>query len=177
MEVLEQHGARATFFVVGEQVARAPRRLEEIIAGGHEVAVHCYRHRNHLRLTPGATVEDMRRARVTIEEAAGCSVRLFRPPYGVFNLASWLEADRQGWRRVLWARWGRDWEARTTPRSVAETIGVPEAGDILLLHDSDRYAAPGSWRNTLGALPVILEQLSSSGLRVYPAGELLDAGS
>jgi len=59
---------------------------------------------------------------------------------------------------------------------VAETIGVPEAGDILLLHDSDRYAVPGSWRNTLGALPVILERLSSSGLRALPAGELLDAG-
>ncbi len=176
LEVLEEYGTRATFFVVGEQVARAPGRLEEILAGGHEVAVHCYRHRNHLRLTPGATVEDMRRARGTIEEAAGCSVRLFRPPYGVFNLASWLEADRQGWRRVLWARWGRDWEARATSRSVAETIGVPEAGDILLLHDSDRYAVPGSWRNTLGALPVILERLSSSGLRALPAGELLDAG-
>ena len=176
LKVLEEYGARATFFVVGEQVARAPGRLEEIIAGGHEVAVHCYQHRNHLRLTPGATVEDMRWARGTIEEASGCPVRLFRPPYGIFNLASWLEADRQGWRRVLWARWGRDWEARATPRSVARTIGVPETGDILLLHDSDRYAAPGSWRNTLGALPVILGQLSSSGLQVQPAGELLDAG-
>ncbi len=176
LEVLEEYGARATFFVVGEQVARAPGRLKEILAGGHEVAVHCYRHRNHLLLTPGATVEDMRRARGTIEDAIGCSTRLFRPPYGVFNLASWMEADRQGWRRVLWARWGRDWEARATPRSVAETIGRPEAGDILLLHDSDRYAAPGSWRNTLGALPVILERLSSSGLRARPAGELLDAG-
>lgn len=176
LEVLEGYGARATFFVVGEQVSRDPGRLEEILSCGHEVAVHCHRHRNHLRLLPGETVEDMRRARGVIEEAAGCSTRLFRPPYGVFSLASWLEAERQGWTRVLWARWGRDWEARATPRSIAETVGQPKAGDIMLLHDSDRYAAPGSWRNTLGALPMILEQLSALGLSARPVRELLNAG-
>jgi peptidoglycan-N-acetylglucosamine deacetylase len=165
LKVLEEYGARATFFIVGEQVARDPSRPEEILARGHEIAVHCYRHHNHLRLSPGKTVEDMRRP-----------IRLFRPPYGVFNLASWLEADRQGWERVLWSRWGRDWESRATPRSIVANIGWPVAGDILLLHDSDRYAVPGSWRKTLGALPEILDRLSNSGLVVRPVGELLDAG-
>jgi len=173
---LEGYGARATFFVVGEQVDKAPSRLEEILSRGHEVAVHCHRHRNHLRLSPRKTVEDMRRAKGTIEQAAGRPTRLFRPPYGVFNLASWLEADRQGWKRTLWTRWGRDWEAAATPRSVADNVGWPEAGDILLLHDSDRYAAPGSWRNTLGALPIILERLSGLGLPARPVGELMDGG-
>jgi peptidoglycan/xylan/chitin deacetylase (PgdA/CDA1 family) len=173
--LLEGAGARATFFAVGEQVERDPGRLEEIVACGHEVAVHCYRHRNHLRLTPRQVVEDMRRAGAIIEDAAQRPARLFRPPYGVFNLASWLEAGRQGWERVLWARWGRDWEERSTPRSIAGEIGLPEPGDILLLHDSDRYATPGSWRNTLGALPVILERLDAKRLLARPVGELLDA--
>jgi peptidoglycan-N-acetylglucosamine deacetylase len=173
--LLEEHGARATFFVVGEQVCRAPRKLEEILSCGHEIAVHCHQHRNHLRLSPGKTVEDMRRAKGTIEEAVGCSTHLFRPPYGVFNLASWLEADRQGWKRVLWARWGRDWETTATPRSIADNMGRPEAGDILLLHDSDRYAARDSWRNTLEALPIILERLAALGLLARPVGELLDS--
>jgi peptidoglycan/xylan/chitin deacetylase (PgdA/CDA1 family) len=176
LKVLEKYGARATFFIVGEQVARDPSRPEEILARGHEIAIHCYRHYNHLRLTPGKTVEDMRRARGIVEEVTGRPIRLFRPPYGVFNLASWLEADRQGWERVLWSRWGRDWESRATPRSIVTNISWPVAGDILLLHDSDRYAVPGSWRNTLGALPEILDQLSNSGLVARPVGELLDAG-
>ena len=170
---LERHGARATFFVVGEQVERDPARLREILVRGHEVAVHCHRHRNHLRLSPRQTVEDMRRAKRIIEEAAARSTRLFRPPYGVFNLASWIEAPQLGWERVLWTRWGRDWEARATLGSIADRIGYPEAGDVLLLHDSDRYAAPGSWRNTLGALPIVLDRVSSLGLRARPVGELL----
>jgi peptidoglycan-N-acetylglucosamine deacetylase len=173
--LLEGAGARATFFAVGEQVERDPGRLEEIVSCGHEVAVHCYRHRNHLRLTPRQVVQDMRRAGGIIEEAAQRPARLFRPPYGVFNLASWLEAGRQGWERVLWARWGKDWEDRSTPRSIADEIGWPEPGDILLLHDSDRYATPDSWRSTLGALPIILERLGAIRLRARPVGELLDA--
>jgi peptidoglycan/xylan/chitin deacetylase (PgdA/CDA1 family) len=173
--LLEEYDVRATFFVVGEQASRAPSKLEEIISCGHEIAVHCYQHRSYLRLSPGKTVEDMRRAKGTIEEAVGCSTRFFRPPYGMFNLASWLEADRQGWKRVLWARWGRDWDAMATSRSIADNMGRPEAGDILLLHDSDRYAAQAYWRTTLEALPIILERLSALGLRARQVGELLEA--
>ena len=174
LDLLEEAQARATFFVVGEQVKHAPERLKEIVFRGHEIAVHCHQHRNHLRLTPGQVKEDMHRAKEIIEEAAEHPTRLFRPPYGVFNLASWIESSRLRWERVLWTRWGRDWEARATPRSIADTIGYPEAGDILLLHDSDRYATPGSWRNTLGALPTILERISEMNLLALPVGELLD---
>jgi peptidoglycan-N-acetylglucosamine deacetylase len=172
--LLEGAGARATFFVVGEQVERDPGRLKEIVSCGHEVAVHCHRHRNHLRLTPRQVAEDMRVAGGVIEEAAQRPARFFRPPYGVFNLASWIESGRQDWERVLWSRWGRDWGALATPRSIADEIGRPEPGDILLLHDSDRYATPGSWQNTLGALPIILERLYARGLRARSAGELLN---
>ena len=174
LDALDEAGAKATFFVVGEQVGRDPGWLRETVARGHEVAVHCYRHRNHLRLTPGRTISDMRRSGALIEDVSGRPTRFFRPPYGVFNAASWIEADRQGWKRVLWSRWGKDWEARATSRSVVETLGSPEPGDILLLHDSDRYSAPGSWRSTIGALRVILEDLSSRRIEVRSVGELMD---
>jgi peptidoglycan/xylan/chitin deacetylase (PgdA/CDA1 family) len=175
LNVLEKYKVGATFFVAGEQVERDPSKLREIVSCGHEVAIHCYRHRNHLRLTPRQVVEDMRRASTVVEEAAERPVRSFRPPYGRFNLASWLEAGRQGWERVLWTRDAQDWEVRATPWSIADNIGWPQAGDILLLHDSDRYyEAPGSWHNTLGALPIILERVSALGLRACSVRKLLD---
>ena len=172
--LLEEAKARATFFVVGEQVERAPGRLREIVSCGHEVAVHCYRHRNHLFTSPWQVVRDMRWAKEIIEEEIGYSPRLFRPPYGRFSLASWLEAKRQGWTQVLWTRCGRDWRALSTPWSIVEEVGWPKAGDIILLHDSDRYAAPFSWRNTIEALPIILERIFSAELCARPVGELLD---
>lgn len=170
---LERAGARATFFVTGEQVERAPGRAAELVAAGHEVAVHGYRHRLHLRLTPRQVSQDLRRGRAIIEDATGRTTACFRPPHGLFSTWSWLEAGRQGWARVLWSRAGNDWEGRATPRSIAGRIGTPVAGDILLLHDSDRYSAPGSWRNTLGALPLIFERLDAAGLVARPVEELL----
>jgi peptidoglycan-N-acetylglucosamine deacetylase len=173
LELLGEAKARATFFVLGEQVARDPGRMKEIIHRGHDIGVHGHRHRNHLLRTPAAVVEDMRRARSIIEEAAERPTRFFRPPYGRFSSATWLEADRQGWERVLWSRNGHDYDLRATPSSVVANIGWPVAGDILLLHDSDRYGTPGSCRTTLQALPIILERLATLGLRTCSLDGLL----
>ncbi len=77
-------------------------------------------------------------------------------------------------RVVGWSRWGRDWEPRATPAAIARRVaGGAEAGDILLLHDSDAYSAAGSWRRTVDALPEIAELLGASGLGVVTVGELL----
>ena len=169
---LERSGATATFFVTGEQVARAPGLARELLAAGHELGVHGYRHRIHLRVPPWQVTDDLRRARATLEAATGQPTRLFRPPYGVFTLASWREAERQGWQRVLWSRWGWDWSARATADSIAAWIGEPRPGEILLLHDSDRYAAPGAWRTTLAALPRILDDLAVRGLAARAIGDI-----
>lgn len=177
LDLLESANARATFFVVGEQVRRDPAKLRETICRGHDVGVHCYRHRNHLFMTPTEVVEDMRRAKNVIEEATQRPTRLFRPPYGRFSLASWIEAGSQGWERVLWSREGQDHAAWATPQSVVDKIGRPMAGDILLLHNSDRYATPGSWRVTLEALPILFDRIAALTLRACSIGELLGESS
>jgi peptidoglycan/xylan/chitin deacetylase (PgdA/CDA1 family) len=121
--------------------------------------------------------DDLRRGRAIIEDATGRSTTCFRPPHGLFSMTSWREAERQGWTRVLWSRAGNDWQGRATPCSIADRMGTPAAGEILLLHDSDRYSAPGSWRNTLGALPLIFERLDAAGLAARPVSELLSIAS
>src|SRR3984957_14939594 len=61
LELLAAHDVRATFFLVGDQIERNPALAGEIIAAGHQVGVHCQRHRNLLRLTPRQTREDIER--------------------------------------------------------------------------------------------------------------------
>jgi len=170
LEVLREAGATATFFLVGEQVERRPSVVAEIVAAGHEVALHCQRHRNLLRLTPGQVRDDLDRAALIIGEAAGRPPRLYRPPYGVFNGAGLAIARRCVWEPVLWTRWGRDWERRATQESIAAKVsdGV-RGGDVLLLHDADYYSAPDSWRRTVGALPQVLEVIQAAGLRASEA--------
>ncbi len=165
LDVLARGGVRATFFLVGEQVRRDPALAAEVLAAGHAVALHCDRHRNLLRLAPWQVRQDLARALATIQDATGVSPSLYRPPYGVANAAALRIASRQGWRTLLWTHWGRDWEARATPESIAArvTAGAGE-GSVLLLHDADDYSSPGSWERTAAALPRVLETMASRGL-------------
>lgn len=173
LELLEKASAHATFFVVGEQVERDPAKLREIVACGHEVALHCYRHRSHLLMTPDQIIEDMRRGREIVEEVAECPIRRYRPPYGCFSMPTWFEAGRQGWQRVLWTHDSRDWDPQSTPQSIVDNLESLRAGDIILMHDSDRYSIAGSWDKTRIALPTILGRISYLGLKVCSLSEIL----
>jgi peptidoglycan/xylan/chitin deacetylase (PgdA/CDA1 family) len=165
LEILARERVRATFFLVGEQVRRNPGLAGEIVAAGHGIGLHCDRHRNLLRLTPWQVREDIVGALDTIETATGLTPQLYRPPYGVLNAAALRLAQARGWRTLLWSHWGRDWEKRATPESIASRVtdGAGE-GSVLLLHDADDYSAPGSWARTAAALPLALHTLAERGL-------------
>jgi peptidoglycan/xylan/chitin deacetylase (PgdA/CDA1 family) len=166
LEILREADQRATFFLAGEQVERRPALAAEIVAAGHRVELHCHRHRNQLRLTPRAIVDDAARARAAIEEASGQAIADYRPPYGIFSGAGLAAVRSRGWRPVLWSQWGRDWTRRATAESIARkaTAGI-RPGDIVLLHDADFYSARNSWERTASALPRILEELTTRGLK------------
>ena len=165
LEVLEREGVRATFFLVGEQIRRDPALAWEIVAAGHAVALHCDRHRNLLRLAPWQVREDIARAEHAITAATETVPALYRPPYGVLNASALAVARRRGWRTLLWSNWGRDWERDATPESIAALVTRGAgAGAVLLLHDADDDAAPGSWRRTVAALPAVIETLRERGL-------------
>jgi peptidoglycan-N-acetylglucosamine deacetylase len=170
LDVLADRAVRATFFLVGEQVLRNPTIAAEIVAGGHEIGLHCHRHRNLLRLAPWQVREDVARAQAAIEDATGISPALYRPPYGVLNATALRLARSAGRRTLLWTDSGRDWEAHATPESIAARVtDEVEEGSILLLHDADDYSAPGSWQRTALALPRVLDVLTERGLQaVFP---------
>jgi peptidoglycan/xylan/chitin deacetylase (PgdA/CDA1 family) len=163
---LERTGARATFFLVGEQVRRHPALAREIVAAGHAVALHGDRHRCQLRLTPRALDDDLARVAATVADATGSAPALYRPPYGVFSIAGLALLRRRGWRGLLWSRWGCDWRARTTAEAIARRATRDLGpGDVILLHDADTYSARDSWRRTAQALPAVLAAVQRAGLQ------------
>jgi peptidoglycan/xylan/chitin deacetylase (PgdA/CDA1 family) len=169
---LERLDVRATFFLLGRWAARSPVLAKEIVAAGHEVAVHGYEHRCLLARGAAATYDDLARARDVIADATGEQPRWFRPPYGVLTTAVLASARRLGLTPVLWTAWGEDWTARATPDSVYRTVVADLAGGgTILLHDSDVTSVPGSWRATLGALPRLVDACRDRGLRVGPLAE------
>jgi peptidoglycan-N-acetylglucosamine deacetylase len=160
LEVLARTGARATFFVIGEQVRRRPEMLARTVQAGHAVALHGDRHRLQLRLSAAAVAEDLARGVAAIEDAIGITPAWHRPPFGIYSPAGLRAVRSAGLDPLLWSRWGRDWRKWTTPGAIAaratrSVIG----GDVILLHDADFYSARNSHRRTADALELIATEL------------------
>jgi peptidoglycan/xylan/chitin deacetylase (PgdA/CDA1 family) len=160
LALLARAGARATFFVIGEQVRRRPELAAEIVAAGHVIAVHGDRHRNQLRLSDAAVRDDLARGTAAIEDATGVQPRWHRPPFGVYSPAGLRAAREAKLEPLLWSRWGKDWRKFTTPARIASRATRDlHAGDVILLHDADFYSSSGSHERTVAALAIIIGEL------------------
>lgn len=169
MDALDRQGWQATFFMLGTMVRRAPSLVGEVVAAGHEVAVHGDEHKNMLRRTPRAARDDIRRATDTIAELVGRQPTWFRPPFGILSAGALSGARRAGLRTVLWTTWGRDWRKEATPDTVvADVCRRYVEGGTVLLHDADCQSYPGSWRSTVGALPLLADRFAARSLAVGP---------
>lgn len=174
LQALDEHDIRATFFMLGCMVDKAPGLAADIAAAGHEVGVHGFDHRYLTLRGPRATRSDLTRATDLIADVTGKRPTLFRPPYGVLSGAALLTASELGLRPVLWRSWGREWAPGATPRSVLQTlVSGLDGGVTVLLHDSGCTAPAGSWQRGLAALPLLLDECQRRGLRV---GRLADHG-
>ena len=158
LELLDQHGAKASFFCVGEEVAAHPEIVREIVRRGHSVENHSYRH------SPAFACYGIARLSAEIERAQDALARLtgqrpafFRAPAGFRSPFLDFVLARQGLRYVSWTRRGYDAVSVHPRRALARLTRRLAAGDVLLLHDSGRCI--------LQILPALLDELARRGLR------------
>jgi len=165
LEVLAEFDARATFFLVGEQVVKRPALARQIVSMGHTVGLHGYIHRPHPTRRKRAMIHDFDRGMAAIADATGVEPRLHRPPYGIYSPATLSIARERGLQPLLWSKWGKDWRKMATPEQITHRVvdGL-QAGDVILLHDADYYSARRSYRRTAAALPTIMKTLQSAEL-------------
>jgi peptidoglycan/xylan/chitin deacetylase (PgdA/CDA1 family) len=175
LDVLGEHGARGTFFVLGESIEGREEILARTIAEGHEVGNHTFSHSHALDLEEAELEHDIARCQRLLSAAEPV---LFRPPYGEDSLRCSRVAARRGLPvTVLWSIDPRDFAERN-PDAIAEVIErEAAAGAIVDLHDgfprvtsTDRDRTP-----TLQALERAVPRLIERGFRLVTISELLAA--
>ncbi len=150
---LDEHGAKATFFCIGERIARHPDLASEIVRRGHAIENHSQRHPNHFfMLGPGGLRREIAEAQETIASLCGAAPLFFRAPAGLRNPLLEPILARMGLRLASWTRRGFDTVRRDAESVLAKLSRGLRAGDILLLHD-------GHAAHTRAGSPVILEVL------------------
>ncbi|GAA4794099.1 polysaccharide deacetylase family protein [Streptomyces ziwulingensis] len=178
LDALDALGVRATFFVLGENVVRHPAQAREVVARGHELAVHGWTHDRPWLPAPARDARALARAAEVVADVSGRWPYWYRPPYGILTSGRWAAARRTGLRPVLWTAWGRDWTREATAASVRATVAADlRGGGTVLLHDAGHASAPGSRRAALGALPGIVADCRTARLTVGPLAEHGVAGA
>lgn len=136
LRALADFDATATFFVLVKRVRRHPSLLDDILAAGHEVALHGLDHTRLTRLNPEETRRRTRDAREELEQRAGRRVTWFRAPYGALLLPHWLEIRRLGLTPVAWGPTVADWRDLPEPELAEDGLRQAARGEIILCHDS-----------------------------------------
>ena len=138
LDILDEHGAKATFFLIGRKVEKHPDVVQEIVARGHDVGVHGYVHDRLLSLRgPRRVRRDLERAVRALENVTKKRPTLFRPPVGHTNPTIARIAEQLDLTVVGWSAAGYDGIAGADPRKVLSRITRKlDDGDIVLLHDA-----------------------------------------
>jgi polysaccharide deacetylase family protein (PEP-CTERM system associated) len=146
LDLLADHGARGTFFVVGEVAALHPAMVRTIAAQGHEIGCHSDRHESVNVQTPAEFRADTRRAKARIEDALGQAVVGYRAPNFSIGLA-------QAWAYRILLEEGFRYDSSLYP----------------ILHD--RYGQPGAPR-----FPYEIHREGANALMEFPIGTARMAG-
>ncbi len=172
LDLLDDLGMRATFFVLGSLADAHPDLVHEILRRGHGIGSHGYEHEHHLLRSPAWIRRDMARSVEALEALDG-RPRWYRPTYGQLTAGTILEARRHGMEVVLWSAWGREW-AESDPSAVMARIGRHlEPGAIVLLHDTDVMCPAGTAERTHATLELLAARLKDLELRASTLDEVM----
>jgi len=176
LEMLDAHGARATFFCIAESAARHPGLVHEIVRRGHAVENHSRTHRATFpMLGLGGIRREIAGAQATLAEVAGHAPRFFRQPAGLRNPLLDPVLHDLGLRLVSWTRRGYDTNRRDADDVAGRLLDSLAAGDVLLLHDGHCARTADGTPVVLVVLPRLLEAVRASGLKPVTLSQAIDS--
>ena len=156
LDMLDDLGVPATFFVVGELAEQRPELIREYLRRGHQVAGHGYDHTRFNKLSVRELLDQVRRT----DRAIGGSPmgqHWVRPPHGSLDAGSIVTLRAAGFVIALWTIDSCDYSDRDPAKLAARCAPTQvTGGDVVLFHEGQEW--------TLEALPRIVAALHASGL-------------
>ena len=168
IDILNDYGVHATFFVVGDWVDRYPESVRAIADAGNEVMSHSMHHAHFSQLSTEEIQNDLSACNEKIAAITGVSPVLFRCPYGEYDDHVIQAVQDAGMTAIQWDVDSLDWKGLSAQEIQNRVLKNVRPGSIVLFHNAAEH--------TPEALPGILDRLQQDGYTIVPISELLLEG-
>jgi len=168
LDVLDEYGVKATFFVVGNWAKQYPDTAKAIVAAGHELENHSMAHDHFNALTAEQIVADVTKCNETIAALTGETPTLIRCPFGEYDDHVISAIRSMGMEPIQWDVDSLDWKGISAAEITKRVTGKVGSGSIVLFHNAGEH--------TPEALPGILRFLIGEGYEIVPVSQILLQG-
>lgn len=166
LDILNRHGAKGTFFMLGQNAARYKSIVARAAAEGHELGVHTWSHIKMNSSSRAKVDSEVSRTQRVLADASGVTPRVMRPPYGATNKALVEHMyNRYGMASILWDVDTIDWRKPGVSKVISTAVNKAKPGSIILVHDIHA--------TTLSALEGIVTGLQQRGFKLVTVSELM----
>ena len=155
LDILDQYGAKATFFLIGSKVSGQASVARSIQARGHQLGNHSWSHPELPKLSVDQIAGEIDRTNEAIRQATGVKPTILRPPYGAANGVVLEQLRTRGMSSILWSVDTRDWADRNSQIVCSRAVAGARPGAVILMHDIHQ--------TSVNAVPCILSSLKQQG--------------
>lgn len=173
LDVLKQEGAKATFFLIGQNVDAHPEVARRIVAEGHDIGNHTYTHPRLDQMMETNVISELDRAEAAIVKATGIRPTYFRSSFGSLTHTMPALCRQRGYLMVGWSTDGNDWNYRDSKDIADKVLFHLDPGGIILLHDGHEVVDGFDQSRVIEATRTILREAKARGFEVVTVSELL----
>ncbi len=157
---LQEFEAKATFFMVGENVERNPELVKRILLEGHKVGNHTHNHIKGFRTKVSDYIDNTAACQKALNQIlAEGYAKVFRPPYGQISPRQAYNLKKMGYEIIMWDVLSKDYDPSISPENcISNVLDNLENGSIIVMHDNIKAE-----KNVKGALPSILSGIKQQG--------------
>lgn len=164
LDSLEAHGARATFYMVGNRMNSYPDTIRRMTALGCEMGNHTWNHTYLTSLSAEGIHGNLNQLDTALQNIVGVRCLTMRPPGGYISEASKQALASYGVPAIMWSIDTLDWKTRNAQSTINSVLSRVRDGDIILMHDL--YGA------TADAAAVLIPELINRGYQLVTVSEL-----
>lgn len=165
MDICDEYGVKATFFLVGFWIEDYPETAKKIAERGFEIGMHSSTHPDMTKLNSENQELELTQNRDIIYSVTGVKAKLFRPPFGAYNNSLISTCEKLDITPVQWSVDSLDWKGLTAGNIASRVCENSKNGSIVLFHNNSD--------NIIEGLKMVLEFFAQKDFTVVPVGELV----